>query len=149
MKLLKLTLKNFKGVKNFELNAEGKNLKVFGDNATGKTTLFDSFVYLLFDKDSNNKSDFAIKTLDENNNELHGLDHEVEGIFDLDDQELTLRKVYSEKWAKKRGSATKDFTGHTTDYFINGVPSKLKEYKDKVSSIVDEDVFNFNVTELF
>ena len=141
LKLLKLELKNFKGVRHFGLNAKGKNIKVFGDNATGKTSLFDAFIWLLFDKDSNNKSKFALKTLDATNNELHGLEHEVEGVFNLDGQEITLRKVFSEKWTKKRGSATKEFTGHTTDYYIDDVPSKLKEYQDKVSQIVDESVF--------
>lgn len=141
LKLMKLELKNFKGVRHFVLDAQGEDLKVLGDNATGKTTVFDGFIWLLFDKDSNNKSDFAIKTLDKENNELHGLEHEVEGVFELDGMPITLRKVFTEKWSKKRGSATKEFTGHTTDYYIDGVPSKLKEYKEKVSQIVDEDAF--------
>ena len=141
LKLLELNLKNFKGVKSFTLQANGEDVKVFGDNATGKTTLFDSFVYLLFDKDSQNKKDFSIKTLDSMGNELHGLEHEVEAKFLIDGRPLSLRKVYTEKWTKKRGSAQSEFTGHTTDYFIDGVPSKKKEYVDRVASIVDEDVF--------
>ncbi|MDH5160376.1 AAA family ATPase [Heyndrickxia oleronia] len=141
LKLLELNLKNFKGVKSFTLQANGENVKAFGDNATGKTTLFDAFVWVLFDKDSQNKKDFSIKTLDPKGNELHGLDHEVEAKFLIDGRPLTFRKVYSEKWTKKRGSAQSEFTGHTTDYFIDGVPSKKKEYVDKVATIVDEEVF--------
>lgn len=141
LSLLKLSLKNFKGVKSFVLDTQGGNAKVFGDNATGKTTLFDAFVWLLFDKDSNNKKDFSIKTLDATGNELHMLEHEVECVFFLDGKPLTLRKVYAEKWTKKRGSATSEFSGHTTDYYIDGVPSKLKDYKVLVDSIVQEDVF--------
>ncbi|MCM3452776.1 hypothetical protein M3685_02285 [Heyndrickxia oleronia] len=141
LKLLELNLKNFKGVKSFTLQANGENVKTFGDNATGKTTLFDAFVWVLFDKDSQNKKDFSIKTLDSKGNELHGLDHEVEAKFLIDGRPLTFRKVYSEKWTKKRGSAQSEFTGHTTDYFIDGVPSKKKEYVDKVATIVDEEVF--------
>lgn len=139
--LEQLSLKNFKGIKQFTLDSRGGNAKVYGDNATGKTTLFDSSMWLLFDKDSNNKKDFAIKTLDANGNELHMLEHEVEGVFRLDGRQLTLKKVFSEKWTKKRGSATSEFSGHTTDYYIDGVPSKLKEYKALVDSIVKEDVF--------
>ncbi|MES1046344.1 hypothetical protein HYI36_00760 [Bacillus sp. Gen3] len=141
LKLLELNLKNFKGVKSFTLQANGENVKTFGDNATGKTTLFDAFVWVLFDKDSQNKKDFSIKTLDSKGNELHGLDHEVEAKFLIDGRPLTFRKVYSEKWTKKRGSPQSEFTGHTTDYFIDGVPSKKKEYVDKVATIVDEEVF--------
>lgn len=149
MKLNKLTLKNFKGVRQFELDASGEDIKVFGDNATGKTTIYDSFIWLLFSKDSQNKSDFQLKTVNTDGEELHGLEHEVEGVFIVDGNELTLRKIFSEKWTKKRGSATKEFTGHSTDYFIDGVPSKKKEFDDKVSSIVDEDAFKLLTSPSF
>lgn len=138
--LTRLSLKNFKGVRNFVVEMNGQNVRIFGDNATGKTTLFDSFIYLLFDKDSQNKKDFAIKTLVDGK-ELHGLEHEVEATFDFNGKSLSLRKVYAEKWTKKRGSATAEFSGHTTDYFIDGVPSKKNEYAAKVDSIIKEDIF--------
>jgi len=57
IRLVRLRLKNFKGVKSFELNLDGGNMAVFGDNATGKTTLKDAFLWLLFDKDSQNRAD--------------------------------------------------------------------------------------------
>jgi DNA repair exonuclease SbcCD ATPase subunit len=138
--LTRLSLKNFKGVREFVIEMHGQNVRIFGDNATGKTTLFDSFVWLLFDKDSQNKKDFALKTL-VGGKEAHGLEHEVEATFLFNGQPLTLRKRFQEKWTKKRGSATAEFSGHTTDYFIDGVPSKLKEYSAKVESIVNEGIF--------
>lgn len=141
MKLISLKLKNFKGIKPFELQANGENITVFGDNATGKTTLFDAFIYLLFGKDSQGRSDFEIKTLDKNGQVLHGLDHEVEGLFNIDGRPLTLRKVFAEKWTKKRGQVQAEFTGHSTDYFINGVPVQKKEYDAKISEIADENIF--------
>ncbi|MFC0271098.1 AAA family ATPase [Metabacillus herbersteinensis] len=141
IKLLQLNLKNFKGVNNFTLDLQGENVKVYGDNATGKTTLFDGFIWLLFDKDSQNKKDFSIKTLNKVGTNLHGLEHEVEGIFLINGKEFTLRKVFTEKWTKKRGAAQSEFSGHTTDYFIDGVPAKKKEFTDKVSEIVSEDIF--------
>src|SRR5690625_1253859 len=141
IKLIELRLRNFKGIRDFVLKADGESVSVFGDNATGKTTLFDSFVWQLFDKDSQNKSNFDIKTLDEHNNVIHGLEHEVEGVFDINDRRVTLKKVYTEKWTKKRGSVEQEFTGHTTDYYIDGVPTKKKEYTDFIANLVDEDVF--------
>lgn len=141
IRLLELTLENFKGVKNFGLQTNGSDVRIFGDNATGKTTLFDGFVWLLFDKDSNNRKDFSIKTLDEAGKVVNGLEHTVEAKFDVDGKVLTLKKVYYEKWTKKRGSATAEFTGHTTDYFVDGVPSKKKEYEKLISELIDEDVF--------
>ncbi|MGI6078996.1 MAG: AAA family ATPase [Fastidiosipilaceae bacterium] len=141
MRLQRLTLKNFKGIREFTLDAQGGNVDVFGDNATGKTTLFDAFTWLLFDKDSSNKKDFSIKTLDKSGAEQHGLEHEVEATLDIDGQEITLRKVYKEKWTKKRGSAQAVFTGHTTDYYIDSVPVKKSEYEARIAEIADEGVF--------
>lgn len=142
MKIINLKLKNFMGIRNLELNFNGKNASIYGTNATGKTTCFSAFTWLLFDKDSQNRKDFEIKTLDANGQPLHGLDHEVEAILELDDDtKLTLRKVYREKWTKRRGSATAEFTGHTTDCFINGVPVKKSEYEARIAEIIDEDTF--------
>ncbi len=140
IKLLNLVLTNFKGIKEFELSAAGENISIHGDNATGKTTIADAFIWLLFDKDSNNQKDFGIKTL-QNGKPIPKLNHEVEATILVDDKQLTLKKVFSEKWTKKRGSITSEFSGHTTDYYIDGVPSKKKEFTDKVASIVDEDIF--------
>ncbi|WBX81325.1 AAA family ATPase [Virgibacillus salarius] len=141
IKLHEIHLRNFKGIKSFSLVADGNTAEIYGDNETGKTSLFDAFVWLLFDKDSQNKKAFDIKTLDRDGNVLHGLEHEVEAAFFINNQKVQLKKIFKEKWTKKRGSATSEFTGHTTDYYINEVPSKKKEFETKVQEIVDENVF--------
>lgn len=149
MKLLKLTLSNFKGIKSFTLDTQGGNSSVWGDNATGKTTLFDAFLWLLFDKDSSNRKDFDIKTLDENGQVKHGLEHTVEAILDLEPDRLVLRKVYSEVWTKKRGSIEPAFSGHQVDHFIDGVPVKKGEFTAKIAEIINEDVFKLLTSPLY
>lgn len=141
LRLLKLTLRNFKGLRHFELAPAGGDVSVFGDNATGKTTLADAWFWLLFGKDSSNRKDFEIKTLDERGQPIHHLDHEVEGVLEVDGRQITLKKVYREKWTKKRGSATAEFTGHTVDHFVDGVPVQQKEYQERVAALIDEDTF--------
>lgn len=141
MKLIKLHLSNFKGIREFTLDAQGQSVSVYGDNATGKTTLFDAFTWLLFGKDSQNRADFEIKTLNADGNVLHGLDHTVEAELEIDGQSLTLRKTYHEVYTKRRGSAHQELTGHTTDHFIDGVPVQKKEYDSRIAEIADEDVF--------
>lgn len=141
IRLQKLILTNFKGIKSLTLGLNGRNASIYGANATGKTTIYDAFLWLLFDKDSTNRKDFNIKTLDESGEPLHGLDHEVEAVLLVDGQELTLKKSYKEKWTKRRGSATAEFTGHTTDYYIDDVPIKKSEYEARISSLIDEDAF--------
>lgn len=139
--LSELHLSNFKGVKSFTLETCGASAKVYGDNATGKTTLFDAFIWLLFDKDSQNKKDFEIKTLSKDNKAVSGVDHEVSAVLLIDGKSVELKKVYSEKWTKKRGSAKQVFSGHTTDYYVNDVPVKKKEFTEKVNEIISENIF--------
>ncbi|EMF46300.1 ATPase involved in DNA repair, phage associated [Planococcus halocryophilus Or1] len=136
----RLTLTNFKGVKNFSIEMNGSNAMVYGDNATGKTSLFDAFLWLLFDKDSQNKKDFEIKTL-QDGKAIPMLDHEVECELSIDHQPMTLRKVYREKYTKTRGSTTKEFSGHETDYFVNETPLKKSEFNKRIQSLVEEEVF--------
>ena len=149
MKLLKLKLKNFKGIKNLDLKANGHDLNIYGDNATGKTTILDAFMWLLFDKDSQNKADFAIKTLGKDGEPVHHLDHEVEGTFEIDGETIEFKKVYREKWTKKRGSAVEEFSGHEVDHFIDGVPVKKGEYTQRVAEIAPEDRFKLLTSPLF
>lgn len=149
IRLLKLNLRNFKGIKEFNLDLKGSDVSIYGDNATGKTTIMDSFIWLLFDKDSQNSSQFNIKTLDEEGNVIHGLEHEVSAKLEIDNKEIELQKIYKEKWTKKRGQTNSELTGHTTDYFINGVPKKKKEYTEYLSHITDEDTFKILTNPLY
>ena len=149
IKINNLILQNFKGIRSLEINADGNNLNIYGDNATGKTTVFDAFMWLLFNKDSLGRSDFGIKTQDADGNTLHNLEHSVECELSVDDAILNLKKVYTEKWTKKRGSAEAEFTGHETKYYINEVPSSKAEYTAKISSIIDEELFKTITNPLY
>jgi DNA repair exonuclease SbcCD ATPase subunit len=150
MRLMSLTLNNFKGIKSFALDAQGQDIDVYGDNATGKTTLADAFMWLLFDKDSQNRKDFEIKTLGPDGEPEHGLEHSVEAVLELENgKRITLKKVFKEKWTKKRGSATAEFTGHTTDHFVDGVPVKKKEYDEYISNIAREDIFKLLTNPMY
>ncbi len=141
IRLLRLRLRNFKGIAEFTLDTQGRSVNVYGDNATGKTTLFDAFMWLLFDKDSENRKDFEIKTLGPDGQAIHGLEHEVEATLQIGGKPVTLRKVFREKWTKKRGSAAAEFTGHTADFYVDDVPVRKSEYDARIASIIREDAF--------
>ncbi|ASA26339.1 hypothetical protein B9T62_15150 [Paenibacillus donghaensis] len=145
-----MALRNFKGIKEFVLTINGGHAAVYGDNATGKTTIFDGFTWLFFGKDSQNKADFEIKGLDGIGKVLqHKLEHEVEGVFLINGRRRTFRRVYAEKWTKKRGSATDAFEGHETSYFIDGVPVKKGEYTTEVDSLIKEDLFKLLTSQAY
>lgn len=146
--LKKLSLKNFKGIKDLAIDFS-QNTNIFGDNGTGKTTVADAFMWLLFDKDSYDRTSFEIKTLDSNNEVIHGLEHEVSGTLEVNNKDLILTKIYKEKWTKKRGEAEKQLTGHETLYNIDGVPVKKSEYQEKINELIKEDIFKLITNPLY
>ena len=149
IRIYNLKLKNFKGIKDLEIVFDGKDTNIYGKNATGKTTIFDAFKWLFFDKDSNDRKDFNIKTLDENNNPIHYLEHEVEATLIIDGQDMNFKKMFKEKWIKKRGQEQQEFSGHETSYWIDEVPIKKKDYEEKINSIIPESLFKLITDPLF
>ena len=147
MKLKKLTIENFKGIKSLEISFSDKT-SIFGANATGKTTIFDAYSWLLWDKDSLNRKDFGIKPYDLSGS-TKSIDSMVTGILEVDGKSIELCKVYKEVWTKKRGQTQATFTGNTTEYFINSVPVKKSEYNSRISTIIDEKEFNLLSNPLY
>lgn len=150
IQLTNLKISNFKGVRSFDLNFSSRAV-ISGANATGKTTLFDAFTWLLFGKNSEDKKDFGIKPLTSDNKPVHRVDIEVQATLFLSEnnipvgEESTLRRVMREKWVTRRGSAEEEFTGHETLYFWNDVPLSQAEYEMKVSSILGDTVQLFKL----
>lgn len=140
VKLLKVTLRNFKGAKHQTVDFSDLTA-IYGMNASGKTRIFDAFTWLLFGKDSEDKKDFNIKTLDENNEPIHKVETSVVGVLSIDGRGMILERIYKEKWIKKRGEEISEFAGHETLYFINEVPHQMKEYQEKVNDILPESIF--------
>ena len=141
IKLIELKIENFKGIKNLVIDF-AKTTHISGKNGTGKTTVFDAYSWLLWDKDSSNRKDFNIKPIDKNGDVIHNVVCKVTGIIEADGQQIELMKVYKEIWSKKRGSTQENFSGNTTDYYINSVPIKKSDYNARVGSLIDEKSFN-------
>ena len=146
--LKELTYENFKGTKKTILNFPNAIHTIAGDNGTGKTRSYDALLWLLFDKDSTGKKDFAIKPLDENNKVINKLIVSVSAKIDFDGHTVFLKKDYKEKWTKQRGSEFSQLTGHTTDHYFDDVPKNKKEFQEKVSQLISEDLFRL-ITDIF
>lgn len=133
MKIKTLTLDNFQGIKHKEFDFNGQSASIYGDNATGKTTVFNAFTWLLFDRPSTGAKNFTPKMIG-TEGVIHNIENSVTATFVSDSGKVvTYRKVFREIWKHKRGSAVEEFDGNTTDYYINGVPSTLSEYKKSVA----------------
>ena len=150
--LQSLHLVNFKGARDVELTFSPGTSQVKGENGTGKTTVFDAFTWLLFGKDSTQRSDsnFNIKTLDAQGNPILKQEHSVTAVLLVDGKEMKLKRMYREKWEKPTGTTTETLKNHETLFYVNDVklPTK-REYDAKISSIIPENVFRMITNPFF
>lgn len=128
MKIKRLLLTNFQGIKNLEIKFGAAGADIYGDNATGKTTVLNAYTWLLFNCASTGAKGFSPKPKAAEG-DVHNLDTIVEAEFAANDGGiLTLKKTFRELYKRKRGAATEEFSGHTTDYSVNGVPCTESEF---------------------
>lgn len=143
IELISLEIKNFKGVSDFTLKADGQSIQVLGDNETGKTTLEDALKWCLFHKDAKDREQFNWKPLDEKNNQIHDLVTSVKLTLSIDGKTKEFSKTKFEKWSYKRGTTEKYFKDETT-YEIDQLELSTKKlYDEKVAEILDEDIFKY------
>ena len=138
--LKSLDIRNFKGCL-FNKIEFGDKTTISGANATGKTTIIDSFLWLLFGKDSAGSTNFGIRPVDETGKEIDNIEISVEAVLDVDGTEMVLKKVQKQKWTKHRGSTAPTFEGNVNSYEVDGFPLSEKEFKSKIAEIIPEDKF--------
>lgn len=143
--LLKMHIQNFKGCTDRALDFSDTTV-IKGANATGKTTVFDAFTWLLFGKDSLGSAKFDIRPLDAEGKMIDNLEISVEATIQIDYSddaaEYILKKTQKQVWRKKRGTDTTEFQGNVNEFEINGYPKSEKEFKAFIAGIIDENIFN-------
>lgn len=125
IKLLHLCVDNFKGLGHVNMEFGGGSCTVYGDNATGKTSIYDALLWLLFDHDSRGQANFEVKPLDAAGQiKDHGAITSVEATLSVDGHPATFRRELRENWSTRRGGTETFFDGNTSTYFVDGVPSR-------------------------
>ena len=144
-----MSLLNFKGVRELTVDFDEHETNIYGANHTGKTTLFDAFVWLMFDKDSQDRQNFGIRTYDENNNIIPKLPHEVSACIEVNGVEINLKRCFVENWVKKRGSQEAVYDGNSEERYWNDVPCSKTEFAKKIADICDESIFKLITNPLY
>lgn len=145
-----MSLLNFKGINDMRVTFDPRETSLRGRNGSGKTTVFDAFTWLLFGKDSNDRKDFNIRTLDADGKVIEKLPHEVTATIITGGQIVTLRKCFVEKWVKKRGSAVEEYDGNKTEQYVNDVPCSATEYNRKIVELfTTEEIFKLITNPMF
>ena len=139
VKLLKLDIENFRGIKNFVLTPDGRSVTVQGANGTGKSTLMAAFLWLLTGKDAQGRENYNVFPLGTDGNRLSGCSPTVTATLSMPDgRTLILQRSICERWTKRRGSAETEYNGDETRYFIDEVPVSAGEYSSAVFGMFPE-----------
>jgi DNA repair exonuclease SbcCD ATPase subunit len=131
-------MENFKGIKSLDVNFSNKT-SIKGQNAVGKTTIFDAFTWLLFNKNSAGEEKFNVRPLDKDGNRIDNVEIKVVGVLDVDGKEVELSKVQKQNWVKKRGTDTVTLQGNVNSFEIDGYPKSEAEFKAYISGLAQSE----------
>lgn len=140
IKLKSLHVENFKGINLLDV-IFGNKTKIKGQNAAGKTTVFDAFTWLLFNKNSTGEEKFNVRPLDADGNRIDNVEIKVVAVLSVDGKEAELSKIQNQNWVKKRGTDTAVLQGNVNSFEIDGYPKSEADYKAYISGLVAEDLF--------
>lgn len=146
MKLLKLTLENFKGHGLRVVEFSPTVTRVYGANGTGKTSLFDSFCWLLWAKDSDDRTQSGNVSFypfdpDKQGEVLHNVVVKVEAVVDIDGAQHVLCRTMQEKWTTPNGTELPRFTGNETKLYIDGLAVKANQFDAFVKENINPEMF--------
>lgn len=145
VRIKEMKLRNFKGITDLTINFNCLDTSVSARNGSGKTTIFDAFTWLFFNKDSMgnvpNTDSFSVRPKDENGNIIHHLEYSVETVLTINDEEKSFKKILVEKFEKSRGVSSDKCTGTTNKLYIDDIEVKLKEFNETVNNLFNEDIF--------
>lgn len=139
---MKITIKsihieNFKVIKMLDVNFSVKT-KISGQNAVGKTTIFDAFTWLLFNKNSSGEEKFNVRPLNEGMR-VDNVEIKVSAILDVDGKGVELSKTQKQNWVKKRGTDTAVLQGNVNSFEIDGYPKSEADFKAYVSELAQSE----------
>lgn len=130
--LRNMTIDNFKGISHFEVDMECLLTQIRGNNGTGKTSVYDAYLWLLTGKDSKGSESFKVQPVDQNNETIPKLTTTVSCRFSVDGLEIVFKRCLSQKWSKPKGTDREILKGNSTDYFIDDVPVTATAFNAKI-----------------
>ena len=131
-----MTLQNFKKVRSKTINF-GQKVIISGGNETGKSTIYDAYLWCLFGVTS--RPDTTVQTLDMNNNVIHKLETSVSIVINYNDErDIKIERRLSERY-KAENTVEEKFLGTTQTRLIDDVPYSVSAFRDKLNSLCNFD----------
>ena len=137
IELTRLTLDNFKGFASKSVEFDTYTY-ITGANGTGKSTLYEAYLWCLFNKDSYGNS-LSVQPIGKDGEPIHKLTTSVEAVLLVDDVEVKVRRTQSEEWSVPRGKKEAVLKGTTQERYFNDVPLSVKDFAEKINGICNAD----------
>lgn len=135
----KIEFVNFKCFRNETFKFNKNITSIYGNNGSGKTTIVDGICYVLFGKDSLFRTQFGLKTK-ENNEEIRDIPHSVELTITVDDKEHQLKRTISESTSKDGVTGTVSIRNNY-GFYIDGDVTTAGDFKKFIDSLISEELF--------
>ena len=120
----KVTLLNFCGIDNAEIEFYHNITTICGRNGIGKSTIFNAIYYVLFGTDQFGNA-LDIKTYDSNHQIIREIPHEASLTIRVDGEETTFKRTLTDLW---KGEQVKN----TYKYFIDGEVVTAGDYRKAI-----------------
>lgn len=137
IKLIRMELRNFKGVAQAEYDF-GDRADISGGNGSGKSTIFEAYLWCLFDKNPAGNTP-KVQPYDTANEIKHQLTTSVRLYIELDGNPLIAERTLKEEWVKPRGTTELVCKGTKSEYAVNEVPMSKAQYNAKLADILPLD----------
>lgn len=147
IELKSMTLQNFKKERSKTIEF-AHNVVISGGNETGKSTIYDAYLWCLFGVTS--RPDTTVQTLDMNNNIIHKLETSVILVLNYNDErDIKIERRLSERW-KGKDTVGEKFMGTTQARMVDDVPYSVTAFKEKLNSFCNfDDWFMLSNINLF
>lgn len=140
IRLKEMRLENFKGIKELDVKFSNQT-EIMGQNAAGKTTIFDAFTWLLFGKNSAGAEKFNLRPLDAEGKQIDNVEIKLTALMEVDGKEVEFAKIQKQNWVKKRGTDVTTLQGNINSFEIDGYPKSEADFKVYINSLIPEEVF--------
>lgn len=137
IRLERMELRNFKGVAQADY-VFGAHTDIRGGNATGKSTIFEAYLWCLFDKNQAGSTP-RVQPLGKDNQPIHQLTTSVRLHLSLDGNPLIVERTLKEDWVKPRGTTELVCKGLKSEYAVNEVPMTKTQYLAKIDEILPSE----------
>lgn len=112
------------------------NNTIKGDNRQGKSSVFNAFLWLLTGVDEYDRANYNLFDNKVEQTYENSVPASVEGVFDIDGNEYTFKKVAKQGWTRPRNKAEYERKG-SDDYsfFIDGIEVSATKYKTTIEEL--------------